>query len=69
MSSRLSEAVVEPLEAIDRILELLALAHQLLGFLRIIPDRRIFSLGVQPFETFLSRIPVKDASSAGLWPA
>jgi hypothetical protein len=48
---------------------MLALAHQLLGFLRVIPDRRVLSLGVQPFQTFLGRFPVKDASSAGLWPA
>jgi len=48
---------------------MLALAHQLLGFLGIVPDRRIFSLEVQPLQTLLGRFPVKDASSAGLWPA
>ncbi|OAE40853.1 hypothetical protein A7J42_11715 [Brucella intermedia] len=57
------------IDAIDAVFQLLALAHQLLGFLGIIPECGIFSFLVEIAETFYRLIPVKDASSAGLWPA
>ncbi|KAJ0341319.1 hypothetical protein COL154_014142 [Colletotrichum chrysophilum] len=53
----------------DAILKLLALAHQLLGFGRIVPHIGAFGLVVQIIESFDSLIPVKDASSAGRSPA
>lgn len=51
--------------AIDRIVELLALAHQALGFLRVVPETRIFRQRVQFIQTLEGSIPVKDASLAG----
>ena len=50
-------------------LQPLTLAHQLLGFLRIVPDGGVFGLGVQLVEAADGLVPVKDASSAGRWPA
>jgi len=47
----------------------LTLAHQRLRILGIVPDLRIFSLGVQFVETPERAIPVKDASSAERSPA
>jgi hypothetical protein len=43
----------------------LALAHQLLRSLRIVPQRGVFGLGVQFVQAAIGLIPVKDASSAG----
>lgn len=59
----------EPLHAGNAVIQLLALAHQLLGFLCIVPEVRILGLVVQPVQSSYRLIPVKDASSAGLWPA
>jgi hypothetical protein len=42
-----------------------ALAHHLLGALRIVPEIRVLGLGVQLIETQGGGIDVKDASSAG----
>src|SRR5690606_16127734 len=53
----------------DVLLKRLALAHQLLGFLRIVPEGRILRTHVEVIEALYRFIPVKDASSAGLWPA
>jgi hypothetical protein len=55
--------------AIDAVVERLALAHQLLRFLRIVPERRIFGAVVQVIKTLYGLIPVKDASSARQRPA
>ncbi len=55
--------------AADGVVEVLALAHQLLRFAGIVPKRRVFRLVVQPVQSSYRLIPVKDASSAGLWPA
>jgi hypothetical protein len=43
---------------------LLAGAHDGLGFLRIVPEGRIFDFGIQAGEGFLRSVKVKDASSA-----
>jgi hypothetical protein len=51
--------------AIDRVVELLALAHQALGFLRVVPEARVFGQRVQFIQAFEGSIPVKDASLAG----
>jgi hypothetical protein len=56
-------------DAIDALIQLLALAHQLLGFLGVVPEVGILCLVVQPVQSSYRLIPVKDASSAGLWPA
>ena len=45
-------------------LELIALAHKLLGLLGIVPKIRALAERVQFIETDLSAIPVKDASAA-----
>src|SRR5690606_10488770 len=63
------ERLAEPLHRTDPVIEALALAHQLLGLLRIVPERRIFRPHVQVIKSLQRLIPVKDASSAGLWPA
>jgi hypothetical protein len=59
----------EAFDGIDRIVEFLPLAHQILRFLSVIPDGRIFRALVQIAKALVCLIPVKDASSAGLWPA
>src|SRR6185436_15278398 len=53
---------------IDRALELLALAHDLLRGFGVVPEARVFRLLVQLGETLLGRIPVKDASAEVLGP-
>ena len=63
------ELLLHGLDATDAVVELLALAHQLLGFLGIVPEVRILRLVIQPVQSSYRLIPVKDASSAGLWPA
>jgi len=65
----IAKRLVKALDRADRFVEMLALAHQLLRLRRIVPDRRIFRLLVQMIEALEGLIPVKDASSAGLWPA
>ncbi len=61
--------LLESAHAVDAVIELLALAHQLLGFCGIVPEVGILRLVVQPVQSSYRLIPVKDASSAGLWPA
>jgi hypothetical protein len=51
--------------AADRAIELVALAQQRLCRRRLLPEIRIFGLGVQLIETTRCVVPVKDASSAG----
>lgn len=51
--------------AADRAIELVALAQQRLRRRRLLPEIRIFGLGVQLVETTRRIVPVKDASSAG----
>jgi len=41
-----------------------ALAHDLLRFFGLVPERRVFGERVQFVETTQSVVPVKDASSA-----
>jgi len=47
---------------LDLLFEHLALAHDFLSGLWIVPEVGVLRLGVQAFETGLSGIPVKDAS-------
>ena len=63
------QLVVELADRSDRGLKLLALAHQLLRGGGIVPDGGVFSPGVQLVQAAAGGIPVKDASSAGRWPA
>jgi hypothetical protein len=49
--------------------QILALAHHFLGFLRIVPQIGVFGFGVQLGELADGRIPVKDASLAIQWTA
>ena len=53
----------------DALVEVLTLTHELLRLLGIVPDRRVFGLGVQFSEAAERTIPVKDASSAARWTA
>ena len=62
------EAALQIAIGIDRALELLALAHDLLRRLGIIPEARILRALVQLGETLLCCIPVKDASAGDLGP-
>ena len=52
----------QALDRADRRFELGALAHHLLGFLRIVPQRRILGARVQLVETYDRTVVVKDAS-------
>ncbi len=61
--------LLERLDAIDAVIQLLALAHQFLRFGGIVPEGRILCLVIQPVQSSYRLVPVKDASSAGLWPA
>ena len=67
------DIVVERLrQAFDRrdaVLEPLAFAHQLLRFRRVVPEVGVLGAHVQVVKPLYGLIPVKDASSAGLWPA
>src|SRR3546814_3993766 len=55
----------DAMELLQRVLQMGALAHHLLGPLGIVPQRRVFRLGVQLIEAQGGGIDVKDASSAG----
>jgi hypothetical protein len=55
---------LDPAIAADRLVELGALAQQLLCRSGIIPQPRILGLGIQLGETAICSLPVKDASSA-----
>ena len=66
---RVGELVFERAHGGHGVVQPLALAHQLLGFLRIVPDRRVFGARVQFIEAADGLVPVKDASSAGRQPA
>src|SRR3546814_7787136 len=55
----------DAMELLQRALQMGALAHHLLGPLGIVPQRRVFRLGVQLIEAQGGGIDVKDASSAG----
>ena len=63
------QRLVQAVHRADGGVQELAFAHELLRFGRIVPDGRIFRLVVQQVEAFERFLPVKDASSAGLWPA
>ena len=66
---RVRKLVLEASHGGQRRIQPLALAHQRLGVLRLVPDGGVFGLGVQLVETAEGFVPVKDASSAGRWPA
>jgi hypothetical protein len=63
------QRLAEASERLDAVIEPLALAHHLLGFLRVVPEGRVLGAHVKVVQSFQGLIPVKDASSAGLWPA
>src|SRR5206468_3068075 len=68
-AGRIGKLVFERAHGRHRLVQSLTLAHQLLGFLRIVPDRRVFGARVQFIEAADGFVPVKDASSAGRQPA
>lgn len=47
----IAELLLETAQPGDAVVELLALAHQFLGFSGIVPERRIFRLVVQPVQS------------------
>ena len=61
---RVGDVFFEGLDHGDAVGELLALAHQFLGFLRVVPEFRALGQGGQFIEAFCGCIPVKDASVA-----
>ena len=63
------QLILKASDGAERGVEFLAFAHQLLRGLRIIPQAGVFGLGVQFVQAAVGDIPVKDASSAGQWPA
>ena len=58
------EFVLDRLDGVDALLQMLALAHQLLCLVRIVPQFRILGLGIEFLQARLGLVPVKDASSA-----
>ena len=58
------DRLLEIAHQLDAAFEILALAHDVLRLLRIVPQSRIFGPGVQFGELLLGVVPVKDASSA-----
>ena len=63
------ERACQALDGADIVLEPLAFAHQLLRFGGVVPEGGILRPHVQVIKPLYRLIPVKDASSAGLWPA
>ena len=63
------QLAIELGERAEPLLEIGALAHQLLRGVGIVPELRILDLGVQLGETSRRSIDVKDASSAVPWTA
>jgi hypothetical protein len=61
---RIGDFPLDPLVAADRLVQSGPLAQQRLGPSGVIPQVRIFGLGVQLGETPGCSLPVKDASSA-----
>ena len=59
------ELALDPAVAVDRVIELVALAQRRLRGLGLVPELRVLGLGVQLLEPAESIVPVKDASSAG----
>jgi hypothetical protein len=62
--ARLVDLALDAPVAADRLVEPGALAQQLLGCLRIVPEVRVFGLRVQFGKAPGRGVPVKDASSA-----
>jgi hypothetical protein len=58
------DLALDPADPGELPLERGAFLHQLLGFLRVVPETGIFGEGVQFGETSRGSIDVKDASSA-----
>ena len=58
------EVALELLIGVDRSLQRLALAHDLLRGLRVVPELGVFGALVQLGQALLRGIPVKDASAA-----
>ena len=62
------EASLQITIGVDRALELLTLAHDLLRRFGVIPEARILRALVQLGKSLLGGIPVKDASAGGRGP-
>jgi hypothetical protein len=62
---RVVDLALDPAVALDRPLELIALAQSLLRGVRVVPQVGVLGGRVQLGETPVRVIPVKDASSAG----
>jgi hypothetical protein len=63
---RVLEVALQLADGLDGFIELLALAHDRLRGLGIVPEVGVLGAGVQLREAFVDCIPVKDASSAVL---
>ena len=63
------EFIFQRAHGAERRVQLLAFAHQFLRGLGIVPEGGVFGLGVQFIQPAEGFVPVKDASSAGRWPA
>jgi hypothetical protein len=61
---RFGDFTFDPLIAADRLVEFCAFAKQFLGCFSIVPQTRVFGLGIQLGEAAGRTFPVKDASSA-----
>jgi hypothetical protein len=60
-----AQLALEGEDAVDPAFELVALAHELLGLFRIVPEIGALGERGQFIESDLSAIPVKDASATG----
>ena len=63
------ERLGDAADTLDAVFQRLALPHQFLGFLRVVPEGGVLGAHVQVIKPLQRLIPVKDASSAGLCPA
>ena len=61
---RFGEVALDAAVAVDRLVEPVALAQDLLRLVRVVPEFRVLGPVVQLGETPVRDVPVKDASSA-----
>jgi hypothetical protein len=61
---RFGKVALDAVIALDRLVEPVALAQDLLRFVRVVPQFRVLGPVVQLGETPVRGVPVKDASSA-----
>ena len=64
-----AESLGKAVDGVDVVLERLALAHQFLGFLGIVPEVAALGTGIEVLKPLYRFIPVKETPSAGRSPA